>query len=291
MTSRLGPNRYGKSGIHLATVTRGDGEHHFTQLEIDVRLEGQFESAHTVGDNRDVLPTDTMRGTCFALAREHGTADVAAFGRRLTRRFLDAAPAVRRAHVQLTASPWERIEADGRPHPHAFRPAASGHTVTTVDEVRDAPAVVTNGVRDVRVLKTTGSAFSGFLRDQYTTLPETRDRIMATTVAATWGYVAGPVEYDRVAAAVPRTFVARFATHDESESVQHTLHAMGTAVLEAHAEVAWISFRMPNEHHIIADLEPYGLDNPGHVFVVADRPFGVIEGVVVRDGEQPPALP
>jgi urate oxidase len=161
--------------------------------------------------------------------------------------------------------------------------------VTTVTLQRDGEAVVTAGVRGFRILKTTGSAFSGFLRDAYTTLPETRDRVMATTIDATWGYGPGEVDHGALAVAVPATFGAAFAGHDASESVQHTLHVMGTAVLDAHPGVAWIRFRMPNEHHVLADLSPYGLDNPGEVFVVGDRPYGLIEGTVVRDGATPPA--
>ncbi|HEY8338693.1 MAG TPA: urate oxidase [Egibacteraceae bacterium] len=290
MAGVLGDNRYGKSGIRLAVVSRDGDTHDVTDLDIDVRLEGDFAAAHRDGDNRAVLPTDTMRGTCYALARD-GITGVAAFGRRLAARFLDAAPAARRATVTLTATPWQRVVVDGRPHPHAFTPAPGGRPVTTVSSQREGPTIVTGGVRDLRLLKTTGSAFSGFLRDEYTTLPETRDRILATTVVAAWGFTSLDVDHDRLAAAVPATCAARFATHDESESVQHTLHAMGTAVLDAHPEITWIRFTLPNEHHVLADLSPYGRDNPDVVFVATDRPFGVIEGTLVRDGAAGPATP
>lgn len=286
----LGSHRYGKSGIRLAVVERDGATHTFTDLTIDVRLEGAFDAAYTDGDNADVLPTDTMRGTCYALARRHGVTSVTTFGRRLVERFLATSAACARAQVRLVAHPWERVVADGDAHPHTFRPTPGGELVTIVRQERDGEPVVLSGVQGLRVLKSTGSAFSGFPRDDYTVLPETRDRIMATTVEAIWGYVDGAFadaeddrRLDAVAAAVPGTFTARFASHDDSESVQHTLWEMGNAVLAAHPEVAWIRFRMPNEHHILADLEPFGLDNPNHVFVVTDRPFGVIEGEVVRD--------
>jgi urate oxidase len=286
MTAELAANRYGKSGIRLATVARDGDTHRFTDLEIEVRLEGDFTAAHTEGDNRAVLPTDTMRGTCYAVARTHGTDDVADYGRALVDRFLEAAPAVARARVELVAFGWEHLEVDATPHPHTFRPLAGGRQVTTVDRQRDGALRLHGGVRGFRILKTTGSAFSGFLRDEYTTLPETRDRIMATTVVASWGYAGGDVEHARLLGAVPATFGAAFARHDDSESLQHTLHVMGEAVVDAHSEIAWIRFRMPNEHHILSDLSPYGLDNPNEVFLVADKPFGVIEGTVVRPGHQ-----
>jgi urate oxidase len=286
----LGPDRYGKSGIRLATVSRDGDRHTFTDLDIEVMLEGAFEDAHVRGDNAAVLPTDTMRGTCYALARD-GVDGPAGFARRVADRLFEASPAVERLRITIVAHRWERIVVDGREHDHAFRPAAGGRSVTVLDQDRDGAATITGGADGVRVLKTTGSAFSGFLVDEYTTLPPTRDRIMATTVEARWGTSRSrpDVDHDRLADDVPVTFAARFATHDDSESVQHTLWAMGQAVLEHHPEVSWIRFRMPNEHHVPADLSPYGLDNPGEVFVVTDRPFGVIEGVVARDGIEPPA--
>ncbi len=286
MTFELGPNRYGKSGIRLATVAREGETHHFTDLDIEIMLEGAFEAAHTAGDNRAVLPTDTMRGTCFALARD-GIDTVAGFALRVVDRLLTASPATERARVRIVSHPWERIEVDGAPHPHAFRPASGGSAVTTLTRQRDGAPSVVGGVVGARLLKTTGSAFSGYLVDDYTTLPETRDRIMATTVEAAWGTTGFEVDHTRLAAEVPATFAARFATHDDSESVQHTLQAMGSAVLAAHPDVTWIRFRLPNEHHNLVDLSVYGLDNPNQVFVVADRPFGVIEGVVSRDGVAP----
>ena len=290
MTYPMGPNRYGKSGIRLATVARDGDRHTFRDLDIEVRLEGAFEAAHVDGDNAAVLPTDTMRGTCFALARD-GIDTVAGFARRVADRLLVASPAVRQVTIEVVAHPWERIEVDGRGHDHAFRPAPGGDQVIVLTQPRDQAPEIQGGARGVRVLKTTGSAFSDYLVDEHTTLPPTRDRIMATTVEARWGTTGPDVEHERLATAVPASFAATFAEHDQSESVQHTLHAMGSAVLDAHPELTWIRFRMPNEHHNLVDLSPYGLDNPNEVFVVADRPFGVIEGVVARDGDQPPELP
>jgi urate oxidase len=284
--ARMGPNRYGKSGIRLAVVARDGDRHAFTDLEVEVRLEGDFDVVHTRGDNAPVLPTDTMRGTCFALARD-GVDPLDGYARRLADRFLAASAATHRVWIRVTSSPWDRVAVDGEPHAHTFRPAGGGQAVLTLTQDRGAAPTITGGVRGARVLKTTGSAFSGYLEDEYTTLPPTRDRIMATTIDATWGTTGPDADHAALAAQVPATVLARFATHDDSESVQHTLHAMGEAVLAAHPEVTWIRFRLPNEHHILSDLSPYGRDNPNVVFLVADRPYGVIEGSVVRDGHTP----
>lgn len=286
MSTPMGPNRYGKSGIRLAVVSRDADAHAFFDLEIEVRLHGDFVAAHEDGDNAAVLPTDTMRGTCFALARD-GIPSVAEYGSRLAQRFVDASPNTTTAVVTLVQHPWQPVEVDGEPHDHTFRPGAGGRPTWTVTLDGDSAPSITGGVLGARVLKTTGSAFSGFLRDEYTTLPEARDRIMATTLDAWWGIRGPDVDHAALATDVPATALATFATHDESESVQHTMHAMGSAVLDAHPDVTWIRFRLPNEHHILSDLTPYGRDNPGVVYLVADRPFGVIEGAVARDGVTP----
>lgn len=286
MTTPMGPHRYGKSGIRLAVVSRDADPHEFFDLEIEVRLHGDFVAAHEDGDNAAVLPTDTMRGTCFALARD-GIPSVAEYGSRLAQRFLDASPNTTTAVVTLIQHPWQPVKVDGEPHDHTFRPGAGGRPTWTVTLDRDSAPSITGGVLGARVLKTTGSAFSGFLRDEYTTLPEARDRIMATTLDAWWGTRGPDVDHAALGTDVPATALATFATHDESESVQHTMHAMGSAVLDAHPDITWIRFRLPNEHHILSDLTPYGRDNPGVVYLVADRPFGVIEGAVARDGVTP----
>ncbi len=286
MTRPMGPHWYGKSGIRLAVVSRDADPHEVFDLEIEVRLHGDFAAAHEEGDNSAVLPTDTMRGTCFALARD-GITSVAGYGRRLAQRLLDASANTTTAVVTLVQHPWQPVEVDGEPHDHTFRPGAGGRPTWTVTLGRDGAPTITGGVLGARVLKTTGSAFSDFLRDEYTTLPETRDRIMATTLDAWWGTRGPEVDQAALATDVPATALSTFATHDESESIQHTMHAMGSAVLDTHPDVTWIRFRLPNEHHILSDLTPYGRDNPGVVYLVADRPFGVIEGVVARDGVTP----
>lgn len=292
MQHPMGSNRYGKSGIRLAVVDRSSEPHTFTDLGVEVRLHGDFDEAHTAGDNSAVLPTDTMRGTCYALARD-GVPSVPAYGIRLVERFLEASAAVTTAVVELTVFPWEQVMVEGQLHTHTFRPAAGGRPTWRVSLTRGGTPEVSGGVSGARVAKTTGSAFSGFLRDEYTTLGETRDRIMATTIDAWWGLADGWVttaeDPDALGTAVPATMLAAFAKHDASESVQHTMHVMGTAVLDAHPEIEWVRFLLPNEHHILSDLSAYDLDNPGVVYLVADRPYGVIEGVVARDGVQAPA--
>jgi urate oxidase len=288
MGAILGHNRYGKSGIRLVRVARHADHHELVDLTVDVALEGDFAATHLAGDNAAVLPTDTMRGTVYAFAGEQPVAEPEAFGLRLAGHFADTVPAVTRARVHLVEEPWARIEVAGAPHPHAFVGAGGGRRTATVTRERSGAWVVA-GLADLLVLKTTGSGFEGFLKDRYTTLAETGDRILATVVTARWRYASLEVDWAKAAADVRRVLLETFAGH-HSRSLQQTLYAMGEAVLAARPEVAEIRMSMPNKHHLPVDLTPYGLRNDREVFVATDRPFGLIEGTVLRGGV-PPAGP
>ncbi len=285
MTASMGPNRYGKDGIRLVLVRRGrseDGLDELRDLTVDVRLEGDFDAVHTEGDNGPVLATDTMRSTVYALAQEHLTGAIEDFGAALARRYLHAAPAAEVAEVTLREHAWARTEVGGTPHPHAFAAGPPASSTAVVTAHRDGALGVRSGIAGLTVLKTTDSAFAGFLRDEFTVLAETEDRILATEVTADWTYLDGSAPaYDDVRATARQTLLEAFATHD-SKSVQHTLYAMGEALLAACTDVREVSMRMPNKHHIAVDLSPFGIENDRAVFVATDRPFGVIEGTVTR---------
>jgi urate oxidase len=285
MTASMGPNRYGKDGIRLVLVRRGrsgDGLDELRDLTVDVRLEGDFDAVHTEGDNTPVLATDTMRSTVYALAQEHLTGSIEDFGAALARRYLHAAPAAEVAEVSLREHAWARTEVGGTPHPHAFAAGPPASSTAVVTAHRDGALGVRSGIAGLTVLKTTDSAFSGFLRDEFTVLAETEDRILATEVTADWDYLDGSAPaYDDIRATARQTLLESFATHD-SKSVQHTLYAMGEALLAASTDMREVSMRMPNKHHIAVDLSPFGIENDRAVFVATDRPFGVIEGTVTR---------
>jgi urate oxidase len=279
----LGDNRYGKSGIRLVRVDRSAPRHGLVDLTVDVRLEGEFDDAYVSGDNRAVLPTDTMRGTVYALAGDGPVGELEAFGLRLAGHFMQTVPSASLARVELVAEPWARVEVGGVEHDHAFVLAGGGRRTARVTRLGTEEWVVA-GVSGLVVLKTAGSAFGGFLRDGFTTLEETGDRILATEVSAGWRYRDTAVDWSGSFERARRALVETFATHDESNSLQHTLYAMGGELLRACPEVEEVRMVMPNRHHLLVDLEPYGRRNDGGVFVATDRPFGVIEGTVVRPG-------
>ena len=289
MAIRLGPNQYGKAEVRVVAVDRSAPRHTLVDLDVSSSLRGDFTAAHTAGDNAHVLATDTQKNTVFAFARD-GVGSPETFGLRLARHFAGAHEWISGARVAVDSFGWDRIAVGGQPHEHAFR-RDGGEVRTAVVTVDghgpDADAHVLAGLRDLVVLKTTGSEFRGFPRDRYTTLAETRDRILATAVTARWRYTGTDLDWDATFDVVRTTLLETFAaTH--SLALQQTLYAMGEAVLERGPDVAEVRLSMPNKHHILQDLSAFGLDNPDVVYHADDRPYGLIEGTVLRD-DVPPA--
>lgn len=289
----LGPNQYGKAENRVVRIVRDTARHEIVDLNVSTSLRGDFAAAHIEGDQSHVLPTDTQKNTAFAFAKKHGVGSPEDYALALGRRLLEATPAATGARVSVEQYAWDRIPVGGpehaRGHDHAFVRRGGEVRTTVVDLTRDATQVtrqitgqVVSGVADLVVLKSTGSEFKGFLTDEYTTLPEADDRILATSLTADWRYAPGADDWNGTYDDVRRLLLEAFAT-TYSRALQETLYAMGRAVLEAHREIAEISFTAPNKHHFLVDLAPFGLENAGEVFIAADRPYGLIEATITRD--------
>jgi urate oxidase len=276
----LGQNNYGKSEIRLLKVRRGAERHELWDLDVRVSLEGDFEAAHTRGDNSHLLATDTMRNTVYALAKDHLTGSIEAFGLALVDHFLRAGPTVTSCLVEITQHRWDRIEVDGRPHEHSFV-RGRGERRTEVSGDEGGSRSVEAGIGNVYVMKTTNSGFEGFLRERFTTLPETDERILATVVTAKWVYNTTDADFDSLWDGVLRKTLETFTDH-YSPSVQNTLYRMGKAVLEEFPEVERIWYSFPNVHHVHYDLARFGIDNEGEIFHATRDPYGQIEGWVER---------
>ncbi len=277
----LGQNNYGKSEVRLVKVKRDTNRHELWDLTVDVALEGDFEAAHVRGDNTGLLATDTMRNTVYALAKAHLSGAIEEFGMKLVDHFLVAGPTVERARVRIAEHPWNRIEVNGRGHEHSFV-RGSGERIATVKGDAGG-ARVEAGIDDLLVLKTTNSGWKGFLRERFTTLPETTDRILATKITANWLYGEANVDFDLLWRRVRGRILETFTDH-YSPSVQNTLYRMGEAVLEGFPEIERIRFSLPNKHHLLYDLERFGMENDGEIFHVTSEPYGLIEGTVERAG-------
>jgi urate oxidase len=283
----LGPNQYGKAETRVVRVYRDSDQHELRDLNVSTVLRGDFAEAHTRGDQAKVLPTDSQKNTCFAYAKEHGIGEIEDYALSLARHFVTDVASVTQARVDVEEYRWERISVAGRPHPHTFARGSdeARTTAVTVSGPEHARRTwVVSGLSGLVLLKSTGSEFSGFLKDRYTTLAETTDRILATSLIARWRYLPPhqSKSWDEAHAQIRQILIERFADL-HSLALQQTLWTMGRAVLEAREDVAEIRLSAPNRHHFLVDLGPFGLDNPGEVFHAADRPYGLIQCAVQRE--------
>ena len=280
----LGPNQFGKAEVRLLRVDRTEPAHVLHDLNVTVTLSGAFEATHLTGDNTSVLTTDAQKNTVFAFAAEHGVGQIEEFARLLAEHFVTSQPPVTRARVSVEEYAWEPASRTG----YSF--ARSGRETRTATVTHDGTRAWTvSGLRDLVLLNTKGSEFWGFARDQYTTLAETKDRILATAVNARWRHGEPPADWAACYQTARELLISAFAqTH--SYSLQQTLYAMGQRLLEGLPEVAEVRLSLPNKHHFDVNLALFGLagKGKGEVFYAQDRPYGLIEGTVLRD-DLPPA--
>jgi urate oxidase len=280
----LGPNRYGKSAIRLVKVVRGPDGNRIRDLTVAVALEGDFAAAHTHGDNAKVVATDTMKNTVYAFAQEHLSGPVEAFATVLARHFAAIAQ-VERATVSIREHRWAPIPTDGGPSLDAFLRLGDFTRTACVTASAGGSLEMDAGVEDLTVMKTARSAFRGFPRDTLTTLSETDDRIMATKVTATWSYGPTDLDWDAVHDGVLGTMLDVLAEH-ASLSVQHSIWVVARAMLERHAALDEVRMVLPNLHHWMVDLSPFGMDNPGAIFIATTEPHGLIEATVRRSADR-----
>jgi urate oxidase len=277
----LGENRYGKSRVRLSRITRHEDRHEFNEWTVRVLLHGDFEASFTEADNSSILPTDTMKNTVYSVARGSKASTIEEFAVELGDYLLNNNPQVSKVSVEIEEKAWERLIVDGAVEPTTFK--LGGPELHTVHATREMGGVwaISPGVDGLVILKTTKSAFTGYIKDKLTTLKPATDRIFGTRATVKWEYAASAPHYAQVRARIIAALLKEFAAHD-SLSVQHTLFDMGKAALGAAPEIARITLTMPNLHHLLADLSPFGQDNPNHIFVPIDEPHGYIEATIER---------
>ncbi|MFF3560694.1 factor-independent urate hydroxylase [Streptomyces sp. NPDC002574] len=286
--TRLGQNQYGKAETRVVRVTREGRTHHVRDLNVSVALSGAMDEVHYSGSNANVLPTDTTKNTVFAFAKQYGIDSAEQFGIQLARHFVTSQDAIERARIRIEEYAWDRITDE-----HSF--VRGGRETRTAEVAFDGTHwQVLSGLKDLVVMNSTDSEFWGFVKDPYTTLPETRDRVLATEVAARWRFGWTREEdpaprWEESYAEVRRHLLDAFAG-TYSLSLQQTLYAMGERIVEHRPEIDEVRLSLPNKHHFLVDLEPFGLvnDTPDSaVYFAADRPYGLIEGTVLREGAEP----
>ncbi|WP_239164919.1 factor-independent urate hydroxylase [Actinoplanes palleronii] len=275
----LGPNRYGKAETRLVRVHRDGETYGLVDFNVSVALSGDLAATHQTGDNSGVLPTDTMKNTVYAFAKQHGAGEPEAFALLLARHFVKTQGQVDSAKVSIESYAWDRLG------PHSFQKRGDYTRTTVVTVSREATQVV-SGISGLVLLNTTASEFHGFVKDRYTTLPESTDRILATAVDAKWRHLTDDADWGSSFQGALDAMTGAFV-NTYSYSLQQTLLSMGTMVLTNRPELAEIRLALPNKHHYLVDLSPFGLENDNEVFIAGDRPYGLIEGTVTRDDAAP----
>jgi urate oxidase len=279
---KLAENRYGKSRIRMVRVKRHTDRHDLHEWTVQILLRGEFQSCFTDGDNSSILPTDTMKNTVYSLARNSAADSIEDFAKQLVAFLLGGNPQVSAAEAVISESAWDRLKVGGKPDPTTFVQSSRELRTTTVTQARGGAAQVVSGLENLVILKTAGSAFTGYIKDALTTLPETRDRLFGTAVSAHWTYDSENSAFAELRSKIRDLLLEAFAGH-QSESVQHTLYAMAQNVLDHAAEVKDIQLTMPNKHCLLVDLSRFGQDNPHEIFVPIDEPHGYIEARVTRE--------
>ncbi|MEW2087009.1 factor-independent urate hydroxylase [Streptomyces sp. NPDC005283] len=298
MPTILGQNQYGKAENRVVRITRDGDTHHIKDLNVSVALSGDMDDVHYSGSNANVLPTDTTKNTVYAFAKEHGIESAEQFGIHLARHFVTSQELIRRARIRIQEYSWERIatsDANSRfigsdEVRHSF--VRKGQELRTTQITFDGESwEIISGLKDLTVMNSTGSEFWGYVKDKYTTLKEAYDRILCTDVSAAWRYNWTSDEdrmpnweksYEQARKHILQAFAETY-----SLSLQQTLYQMGSRVINSRSEIDEIRFSLPNNHHFLVDLEPFGLKNDNEVYFAADRPYGLIEATVLRDGIEP----
>jgi urate oxidase len=281
VTIHLDEKNYGESGICFLRVVRQQGRHDVKEITVDVRFEGEFEEAFAEGENRKILPADTMKNTVYVLARQYPVEALEEFCLHVIEHFLTYNPQVTRVHLTAKENLWSRMPLGGKPHPNAFFLSSEKRTAK-LSGTRDE-TTVRGGIENLVVLKTAKSGFEKFMRDPYTTLQDDHERMLSTSVRADWLYdISSEIEYGPMWHGARQALLEAFAEHD-SHSLQHTLHAMGKAVLESFDNIREIHLSLPDRYYTLADLTSFGLDNPVEVFIPSEKRWGAVEATLRKE--------
>jgi urate oxidase len=287
----LAANRYGKSRVRLLRLTKhialstGEAVHDIDEWTVQILLSGDFESAHTEGDNSQILATDTMKNTVYFVAHQSEATSMEAYAQELIAYILTRNPQVTTAEVTIESTLWKRLFVDGKPYPTAFMRGSDERQTATVSRTQGHPSTITSGLDHLTLMKTAQSSFTGYIQEPLTTLPETTDRLFATALKADWPYTPAAIEagidFNKVRRHLRETLIETFAQHD-SLSVQQTLYAMAEAALAHTTLIDEMTMVMPNKHNLLVDLTRFNQTNPNHIFVPTDEPHGTIEATIRR---------
>ncbi|PRP82005.1 uricase-like [Planoprotostelium fungivorum] len=286
----LTKQRYGKNNVKFLRVVRDGPKHEVKELRVRILLEGAFEISYTQGDNSTIVATDTQKNTLFALAKLHPIEPLEQWCLQVANDFLARHKHISAVNLKVEEHPWDRIRVSGKEHDHAFEKGSGGIRIVKLRMPRNGTPSLSAGFRDLEILKTTQSGFEGFIRDEYTTLPETRDRVFATKMKCEYTFnrfsrTAFSSIQEKVKEIALSTFAGNIEGGTYSPSVQQTLYQTAQKVLNTIPEVETISFSLPNVHYYLCDFKNFktNVPNNNEVFHTYDGPSGLIEATVSRN--------
>lgn len=273
-------NRYGKGRVRVMRIHRDGERHEVSQLSIKAMMEGDFARAYTDADNSTSVSTDTIKNVVNVVARENTSLSTEEFCQVLAKKYLDTYPQIDKTTVTAHETRWRRASFGGTPHPHSFVLDGNGKPFVEVVATRGG-STIASGIDGFTFMKSTRSGWENYLKDRYTTLAETADRMCATSMLASWKWSAQPADYPAANTKILDTLLQVFGT-TYSKSVQDSLYRMGEAALAAVPEISEVSMACPNMHFIPINLSAFALDNRNDVFLPTDEPHGQIECTVGR---------
>ncbi|KAI5291332.1 hypothetical protein KEM52_000205 [Ascosphaera acerosa] len=305
MSSHVAAARYGKDNVRVLKVDRdrATGVETVYEMTVCCLLEGDIETSYTQADNSVIVATDSVKNTIFILAKQHPVHPPELFGSIVGSHFINKYAHIHASHVDITLHRWTRMTIDGRPHPHSFLRDGEEKRTVSVDTYRargtGVDISIRSGIKGLTMLKSTGSQFHGFVRDEYTTLGETWDRILSTDVDASWSWrrfssvdaVRSVRDKFNATWAAARDITLNWFAKDVSASVQATMYKMADSILAAEELVQEVHYSLPNKHYFELDLSWHkGLQNTGknaEVYVPQTNPNGLIKCSVARGAGKP----
>jgi urate oxidase len=274
-------NRYGKGRVRVMRIHRDGDRHEVSQLNIKAMIEGDFARAYTHADNSTSVSTDTIKNVVNVVARENTGLSPEEFCQVLAKKYLDTYPQIASVAITSHETKWNRLSFGGKPHPHSFVLDSNGKPTVELTATRGGSSTLSSGIDGFAFMKSTQSGWENYVKDRYTTIPPTADRMCATSMVASWKWSAKPQNYLATNAKILDTVLEVFGT-TYSMSVQDSLYRMGEAALAAVPEISEIGMACPNMHFILMNLSAFGMDNNNDVFLPTDEPHGQIECTVGR---------
>ncbi|KAM4721979.1 uricase-like [Rhinophrynus dorsalis] len=278
---------YGKNMVKVLQIRRNGKQHFIKEIEASVELTLKSKKDYLKGDNSDIIPTDTIKNTVYALTKIKGIKTIEEFAMEIANHFLTSFKHVTESKVYIQEAPWRRMEKNGMKHVHAFIYSPEGVHFCELEQKQGGQPVIYSGIKELRILKTTQSGFEGFIKDRFTTLPEVKDRCFSTIVDCKWKYSTSKVvDFDSIWQTIKDiildTFAGPYDKGEYSPSVQKTLYDIQVRSLSKVPEIEEIEIILPNKHYFTIDMSKMGLTNQDEVLLPSDVPYGNITGTVRR---------